>query len=198
MAVRAGLLTVAVELTVTDPRPPPCVMIVWTVNVPADKLRRGRGRRRLSGSDRVVVILMVTIPTLLVLWLVWFLVTRRPLLAVPLITALGVLASMGAYGVRDVRTLAGTPDGADRRPDALAHANAWLKARRAEIMATPAGLRYPVFFVTSDGGQHWAKLTPSANFKRVALLDFVLATTGWALGDQGRPTARSSLVSRQV
>ncbi len=40
-------------------------------------------------------------------------------------------------------------------------------------------------FVTSDGGQHWAKLTPSANFKRVTLLDFVSETTGWAISNQG-------------
>ncbi len=40
-------------------------------------------------------------------------------------------------------------------------------------------------FVTSDGGQHWAKLTPSANFKRVTLLDFVSETTGWAINNQG-------------
>jgi len=40
-------------------------------------------------------------------------------------------------------------------------------------------------FVTSDGGQHWAKLTPSANFKRVTLLDFVSQSTGWAISNQG-------------
>ena len=40
-------------------------------------------------------------------------------------------------------------------------------------------------FVTSDGGQHWAKRTPSANFKRVTLLDFVSETTGWAISNQG-------------
>jgi hypothetical protein len=86
------------------------------------------------------------------LWPAWFLFTRRPGLAMALVGALGVLAAMGDFGVREVRTLAGAPDGADRRPDALAHATAWLEARRTEIMATPAGKRYPVFFVTSDGG----------------------------------------------
>jgi photosystem II stability/assembly factor-like uncharacterized protein len=40
-------------------------------------------------------------------------------------------------------------------------------------------------FVTSDSGQHWAKLASSANFKRVTLLDFVSATTGWAIGNRG-------------
>jgi photosystem II stability/assembly factor-like uncharacterized protein len=40
-------------------------------------------------------------------------------------------------------------------------------------------------FVTSDGGQHWAKLTPSANFKRVTILDFVSQSTGWAISNQG-------------
>jgi hypothetical protein len=86
------------------------------------------------------------------LWPAWFLVTRRPGLAMVLVVVLGVLAAMGAYGVREARTLAGAPDGADRRPDALAHATAWLEARRSEITAMPAGKRYPVFFVTSDGG----------------------------------------------
>ena len=87
-----------------------------------------------------------------VLWPLWFLVTRRPWLALVLAGALGFLAYTGAYGVREVRTLAGLPDGADRRPDARVHAGAWLEARRAEISAMPAGTRYPVFFVTSDGG----------------------------------------------
>jgi photosystem II stability/assembly factor-like uncharacterized protein len=40
-------------------------------------------------------------------------------------------------------------------------------------------------FVTTNGGQHWAKLTPSANFTRVTLLDFVSETTGWAVSHQG-------------
>lgn len=40
-------------------------------------------------------------------------------------------------------------------------------------------------FVTSNGGQHWAKLPPSANFTRITLLDFVSQTTGWAIGHQG-------------
>ncbi len=87
-----------------------------------------------------------------VLWPLWFLMTRRPWLAMLLVGAVGYLAYMGAYGVREMRTLAVMPDGADRRPDARAHASAWLQARRAEILAMPAGMRYPVFFVTSDGG----------------------------------------------
>jgi len=40
-------------------------------------------------------------------------------------------------------------------------------------------------FVTSDGGQHWAKLTASANFKQVTQLDFVSESTGWAINNQG-------------
>jgi len=39
-------------------------------------------------------------------------------------------------------------------------------------------------FVTDNGGQHWAKLTPSVNFKRITLLDFVSETTGWAISHQ--------------
>jgi photosystem II stability/assembly factor-like uncharacterized protein len=40
-------------------------------------------------------------------------------------------------------------------------------------------------FVTRNGGQHWATLTPSANFKRITLLDFVSETTGWAISHPG-------------
>jgi photosystem II stability/assembly factor-like uncharacterized protein len=40
-------------------------------------------------------------------------------------------------------------------------------------------------FVTGNGGQHWAKLTPSANFTRITLLDFVSQTTGWAISHPG-------------
>jgi photosystem II stability/assembly factor-like uncharacterized protein len=39
-------------------------------------------------------------------------------------------------------------------------------------------------FVTSDGGQHWAKLARSTNFKQVTQLDFVSESTGWALSSQ--------------
>jgi len=40
-------------------------------------------------------------------------------------------------------------------------------------------------FVTSNGGQHWAKLTPGVNFTRITLLDFVSESTGWAISHQG-------------
>jgi multiple sugar transport system permease protein len=51
----------------------PLVAAQTAVHAPAEvlNLRRGRGRRRLSGGDRIVVILMVTLPTLLVVGLVW-------------------------------------------------------------------------------------------------------------------------------
>jgi photosystem II stability/assembly factor-like uncharacterized protein len=39
-------------------------------------------------------------------------------------------------------------------------------------------------FVTSDGGQHWTKLTASANFKQVTQLDFVSESAGWAISSQ--------------
>ena len=42
-----------------------------------------------------------------------------------------------------------------------------------------------VLYSTSDGGQHWAKLSPGANFKQVTDLSFVSSTTGWAIGGQG-------------
>ena len=34
---------------------------------------------------------------------------------------------------------------------------------------------------TSDGGQHWTPITPSANFRHISLLDFVSAQEGWAI-----------------
>ena len=34
---------------------------------------------------------------------------------------------------------------------------------------------------TSDGGQHWTAITPSANFQHIAQLDFVSAQEGWAI-----------------
>jgi multiple sugar transport system permease protein len=51
----------------------PLVAAQTAVQTPteAPSLRRGRGRRGLRGADRIVVILMVTIPTLLVVGLVW-------------------------------------------------------------------------------------------------------------------------------
>lgn len=51
----------------------PLVAAQTAVQTPAGarSLRRGRGRRRLHGADRIIVILMVTIPTLLVVGLVW-------------------------------------------------------------------------------------------------------------------------------
>jgi photosystem II stability/assembly factor-like uncharacterized protein len=41
-----------------------------------------------------------------------------------------------------------------------------------------------VLYRTSDGGQHWAKLSPGANFKQITNLSFVSSTTGWAVGGQ--------------
>ena len=34
---------------------------------------------------------------------------------------------------------------------------------------------------TSDGGQHWTVITPSANFQHISQLDFVSAQEGWAI-----------------
>jgi photosystem II stability/assembly factor-like uncharacterized protein len=41
-------------------------------------------------------------------------------------------------------------------------------------------------YQTSDGGQHWAKLSPGANFKQITTLSFVSNTAGWAIGGQGK------------
>ena len=41
-------------------------------------------------------------------------------------------------------------------------------------------------YATSDGGQHWRKMAPGSNFKRVTQLDFVSSTEGWAIGGQGK------------
>ena len=81
------------------------------------------------------------------LWAVWFISARSPVLLVVLMVVIGVLASMGSYGVRNVRTLAqidGPP-----LPRSAQYAAKWLQARRSEILRTS---HYPVFFVTSDGG----------------------------------------------
>ena len=39
-------------------------------------------------------------------------------------------------------------------------------------------------YSTSDGGQHWTKLSPGASFKRVTSLSFVSTTTGRGIGGQ--------------
>ena len=37
-------------------------------------------------------------------------------------------------------------------------------------------------WATSDGGQHWSKLTPGGPFHDAALLDFISTKEGWAIG----------------
>jgi len=44
-------------------------------------------------------------------------------------------------------------------------------------------------YTTSDGGQHWAKLSPGANFKQITYLSFVSSTTGWAIGGQSNTSS---------
>ncbi len=46
-----------------------------------------------------------------------------------------------------------------------------------------------VLYHTSDGGQHWAKLSPGANFKQITSLSFVSSTTGWAIGRQNNTSS---------
>lgn len=46
-----------------------------------------------------------------------------------------------------------------------------------------------ILFRTSDGGQHWIKLSHNANFKQVTSLDFVSSTLGWAISGQGKNSA---------
>jgi photosystem II stability/assembly factor-like uncharacterized protein len=38
-----------------------------------------------------------------------------------------------------------------------------------------------VLYMTSDGGNHWIKLSPNESFKHISLLDFVSSTIGWAI-----------------
>jgi photosystem II stability/assembly factor-like uncharacterized protein len=38
-----------------------------------------------------------------------------------------------------------------------------------------------VLYMTSDGGNHWIKLSPNEIFKNISLLDFVSSTIGWAI-----------------
>jgi photosystem II stability/assembly factor-like uncharacterized protein len=46
-----------------------------------------------------------------------------------------------------------------------------------------------VLYNTSDGGQHWAKLSPGANFRQITSLSFVSSTTGWAIGKQSNTSS---------
>jgi photosystem II stability/assembly factor-like uncharacterized protein len=46
-----------------------------------------------------------------------------------------------------------------------------------------------ILYRTSDGGQHWTKLSPGANFKQVTDLSFVSSTTGWAIGGQSNTSS---------
>jgi photosystem II stability/assembly factor-like uncharacterized protein len=42
---------------------------------------------------------------------------------------------------------------------------------------------------TSDGGQHWTAITPSANFAHISQLDFVSEQEGWAISSPPSPAA---------
>jgi photosystem II stability/assembly factor-like uncharacterized protein len=44
-------------------------------------------------------------------------------------------------------------------------------------------------YMTSDGGQHWTKLSPGANFKDVTHLDFVSSNIGWAISSTASNSA---------
>ncbi len=46
-----------------------------------------------------------------------------------------------------------------------------------------------VLYSTSDGAQHWTKLSPNANFKQVTDLSFVSSTIGWAIGGQSNTSS---------
>ncbi len=46
-----------------------------------------------------------------------------------------------------------------------------------------------VLYNTSDGGQHWTKLSPGTNFKQITYLSFVSSTTGWAIGRQSNTSS---------
>jgi photosystem II stability/assembly factor-like uncharacterized protein len=46
-----------------------------------------------------------------------------------------------------------------------------------------------IIYNTSDGGQHWAKLSPGANFKQITYLSFVSSTTGWAISRQSNTSS---------
>jgi photosystem II stability/assembly factor-like uncharacterized protein len=46
-----------------------------------------------------------------------------------------------------------------------------------------------VLYSTSDGGQHWTKLSPDANFKQGTDLSFVSSTTAWAIGGQSNTSS---------
>lgn len=83
-----------------------------------------------------------------VLWLLWGAFRLQPLVALAVFAILAAVAGLGSYGQRPIRTV-GPPAGVSHRPDMAAHAAQWLYERRAEIASSS---RYPVLFVTADGG----------------------------------------------
>jgi multiple sugar transport system permease protein len=113
----------------------PLVAAQTVVTTPAGQYRRGRGRRRLRGTDRVVVILMVTIPTLLVLWLVWFPAVATVLLSFTSWNGIGGLSTIKWIGTTNYQNVFTnyppfTP--------AVEHNLLWLVA--LFLVATPFGM----------------------------------------------------------
>ncbi|MCC7243745.1 MAG: hypothetical protein IT180_17620, partial [Acidobacteria bacterium] len=83
-----------------------------------------------------------------VLWLLWGAFRLQPLFALLVFAGVAVLAAQGSYGQRAIRLTAESETGA-YRPDVDAYAASWLHERRAEIALSS---RYPVLFITADGG----------------------------------------------
>jgi photosystem II stability/assembly factor-like uncharacterized protein len=46
-----------------------------------------------------------------------------------------------------------------------------------------------VLYSTSNGGQHWTKLSPNTSFKQVTFLNFVSSTAGLAISQQGNSSS---------
>lgn len=90
-----------------------------------------------------VAVLFTVSATLL--WVGLFFATRSPLALAVLSVVVFAVISAGSYGVRPVRQLSAPAP----RPTVAEHARRWLAVRQSDIAH---GRRYPVFFITSDGG----------------------------------------------
>jgi hypothetical protein len=96
--------------------------------------------------------LATTFMTMLVISVVLFPISRRPLLLVPLTAAIMVI---GAYKIRTIGGWATIENGVSERPSATAYFDAWLDERRAQPDAHTYA-DYPVYIFAAEGGGIYA------------------------------------------
>ncbi len=116
----------------------PLVAAQTMIHAPAEELklrRRGRGRRGLHGADRIVVLLMVAIPTFLVLALVWFPAVSTVLLSFTSWNGIGGLGTIKWVGTTNyVNVFTNYPP----FTPAIEHNLLWLVC--LFVLATPLGM----------------------------------------------------------